>query len=453
MSVTGLAFFLFFVGASGASLLVASGAVSFYLYQFVYMFAPTQRWWGESLPGLPFSFIASSLLLLAVVIQYEKTRYNHLIRIAPFWWLVAIVCVFVVVDFWAVLPAEHMSGLIDLIKLAVVMFCAYKLLDTPRRLEVALWFYLFGCAYIGYEAYVVGRDEFGRVEGIGPIDSPDSNGAAAVLVPAIPVFLYFVWRVKGFMRYSAMFFAILTLNALVLLNSRGAFLGILAGGLYSVRFVFFSSLISFKQRLYVFLLMIACLATALYLTDDTFWDRMSTIQSDDELESGSHRTDMWFATFDLLRDHPGGVGVYGFQHLSQIYVDPELFFDGQRFKAVHSMWFQSMAELGWIGIIVLLGLVFSTYLIMRRVRKILYKNNRMDDYFLAIAVESGLVGYLAVGTFIDQFRAQIFYWFILFCACAYNMFYLRFKDLPPVVVHETAAQRADRKGLPRFRLS
>ena len=72
MSLTGLVFFLCFVAASGASLLVASGAVSFYLYQFVYLFAPTQRWWGDSLPGLPFSFIASSLLLLAVVIQYES---------------------------------------------------------------------------------------------------------------------------------------------------------------------------------------------------------------------------------------------------------------------------------------------------------------------------------------------------------------------------------------------
>ena len=453
MSLTGLVFFLCFIGAAGASLLITSGAVSFYLYQFVYLFAPTQRWWGDSLPGIPFSFIASSLLLLAVVIQYEHTRHNKLIQVPPFRWLVAILCVFLVVSFWAVSSEDHMAGLVDLVKLAIVMFCAYKLMDTPKRLQMALWVYLLGCAYIGYEALIVGRDEFGRVEGIGPIDSPDSNGAAAVLVPAIPVFLYFIWRVRGYMKYSAIFFAVLTLNALVLLNSRGAFLGVLVGGLYSVRFVFFSSIITMKQRMYVFVLMIACLAGAFYLTDDTFWDRMSTMQQEDELESGSHRTRLWYATFDLLRDHPGGVGVNGYQLLSQIYVDAELFFDNQRYKAVHSMWFQSLAELGWIGIVVLSGLVLSTYLAMRRVRKILHKNKRMDDYFMAIAVESGLVSYLAVGSFIDQFRAQILYWFILFCACAYNIFYLRFKDLPPVVVYETPAQKADKEGLPRYRLS
>ncbi len=453
MSITGLVFFLFFVVASGASLIIASGAVSFYLYQIVYLFAPTQRWWGDSLPGLPFSFIASLLLLFSVFIQYETTRHNHLLRVSPFRWLVLILLTFFVVGFWAVSPVEHRTGLLDLIKLAVVMFCAFKLIDTPKKLEMALWVYLLGCAYIGYEAYVVGRDEFGRVEGIGPVDSPDSNGAAAVLVPAIPVILYFIWRVRGYMKYTSVAFAILILNGIVLLNSRGAFVGVLAGGLYSLRFMFFSSIISMRQRLYVLILMLASVVGALYLTDDTFWDRMGTLQEKDDLQSGSHRTRLWFATFDLLRDHPGGVGVNGYQLLSQIYVEPELFFDGQRYKAVHSMWFQSMAELGWIGIAVFLGLLLSTYLAMRRVRKILHKHRRMDDYFLVIAVESGLVSYMAVGTFIDQFRAQILYWFILFCACAYNIFYLRFKDLPPVVVYESEAQKADRKGLPRFRLS
>jgi len=203
VSITVAVFLAFFVGAAGASLFL-TGAASFYLYQFVYLFAPTQRWWGDSLPGLPFSFIASALVVLSVLIHYQQTKFNSLVRVPPFRWMVLIIILFFIVGFWAISPLEHREGLLDLIKLAVVMFGAYKLIDTPAKLQLSLWFYLLGCAYIGYEAYSVGRDEFGRVEGIGPIDSPDSNGAAAVLVPAIPVILYFVWRVKGYFKYSAM---------------------------------------------------------------------------------------------------------------------------------------------------------------------------------------------------------------------------------------------------------
>jgi len=432
VSITVAVFLVFFVGAAGASLFL-TGAASFYLYQFVYLFAPTQRWWGDSLPGLPFSFIASALVVLSVLIHYQQTKFNSLVRVPPFRWMVLIIILFFIVGFWAISPLEHREGLLDLIKLAVVMFGAYKLIDTPAKLQLSLWFYLLGCAYIGYEAYSVGRDEFGRVEGIGPIDSPDSNGAAAVLVPAIPVILYFVWRVKGYFKYSAMLFAVLTVNALVLLNSRGSFLGVLIGGLYAMRFVMFSSIITVGQRAYVILLMLACLGGALYLTDDTFWDRMSTLQNvEDGNESGSHRVRMWMSTFDLVRDHPGGVGVNGYQLLSAIYVDPELFFDNQRYKAVHSLWFQSLAELGWFGLFTTIFFLLSTYLVMRRVRKKLRKQGRMDDYFLAVCIESGLLSYIVVGSFIDQFRAQILYWFILYCACAYNIYYLRNKDLPPL---------------------
>jgi len=454
VSLTGLVFLACFIGAAGASLLISSGAISFYLYQFVYLFAPTQRWWGDTLPGLPFSFIASILLLGAVVIQYERTRNNSLVRVKPFLWMVLILILYVVVDFWAVAPADHRTGLMDMIKLAIVVFCAYKLLDTPKKLRMSLWFYLLGCAYIGYEAIVVGRDEFGRVEGIGPIDSPDSNGAAAVLVPAIPVILYFVWRSRGYMRYTAMLFAVLIVNALVLLNSRGAFLGVLAGGMYAARFVVLSSIITVGQRVYVVLLMVACLAGALYLTDDTFWDRMSTLQEvEDETESGSHRYRMWLATFDLVDDHPGGVGINGYQTLSQIYVDAELFFDNQRYKAVHSSWFQSLAELGWFGLFAFCSLCLSAYLAMRRVRITLRQQRHTNDYFLAVSIEAGLMSYLVVGTFIDQFRAQMLYWFILYCACAYNIYCLRNNELEPLVNEKSRNQKIDDAGRRRYRIA
>ncbi len=70
---------------------------------------------------------------------------------------------------------------------------------------------------------------------------------------------------------------------------------------------------------------------------------------------------MWLATFDVIEDHPGGVGAYGFQALSPLYVEAYLFDQGQTQKAIHSAWFQSLSELGWPGPILVVCLVISCF--------------------------------------------------------------------------------------------
>lgn len=425
MSITSLAFLLIFITGLIASALV-NGAWGFYLYELVYFANPPARWWGASVPGLPYSFITVTVMMLCIGAKFGEYSRNSLIDLPLTKWFAGIVILFAATQSWAVAADLHWISLIDYCKLFITMALAYKLVDSPAKLELALWAYLAGATYIGWEAYSVGRNDFGRVEGIGTVDSPEANGVAATLVPAIPILMYFV--AKGNMRnkVTAAFMGVWIVNGLVLINSRGAFLGVLAGAGFLLIYLLISSRQTHVQRMVAILIMVAGLAGMLYLTDEQFWQRMDTLREvEDESKSGSHRYRMWLSTFDLLEDYPAGVGAWGFQILSPIYVDPDLFHTNQKQKAVHSMWFQVLSELGWLGFFLFIGLVMACFRAIRKTRKAVSSYVSSSDYFLMIALEAGFVGYLVAGSFIDQFRAQILYWTILFIACAYNIHVLR----------------------------
>lgn len=403
--------------------LTVKGAWGFYLYQIVYFLYPQSRWWGASVPSIPYSFITVAVMAFAVVVRYQYYKESRVLEAPPSRWILALLCLYAVTQLYAVVPEQHEAALIDLAKMFVVLALAYKLIDTPARLQMALWTYVVGAWYIGFEAYNVGRNSFGRVEGIGPVDSPDANGVAAALAPAVPILMYFAWRGSLSGKIAAAFLGVWIVNGLVLINSRGAFLGVLAGSGYLISVMLLSPYQRANQRLFAVLIVVIACAGAIYLADDSFVERMSTLREvEDESKSGSHRYRMWLTTFDLVDDYPAGVGAMGYQTLSPIYVDPDLFFNNQTTKAVHSSWFQALAELGWLGLLLFIGLIVSCFRAIRRTQRSLRDPDDPSSYFLAVAIESGLIAYLVAGTFIDQFRAQILYWMILFVCCAWKIY-------------------------------
>lgn len=362
--------------------------------------------------------------MITFTFRYNAYRDNKLLDAPQTKWLVMILIMFMVTYFVAVNQAYHQKALIEVTKLFVIIALGYKLINTPDKLDWTLWAYVVGAAYIGLEAYNTGRDWQGRVEGIGTATTGDANGVAAMLAPTIPFIIYYAWRGKKLIRALSVVFGVFIVNGLVLLNSRGAFLGVLMASGYFIIYMIFSKFQQANQKASAILIIIFGIGGSIYLTDDVFWDRMGTLKEIqvDERESGSHRVHIWMATFDLIADHPLGVGAAGFQKLSPYYVPEELFFGTQSTKAVHSSWFQSLAELGWPGPILLSALLISCFRLTRRVKLQLSINNNSHHYFQVIAIEGALLCFVVTGSFIDEFRSEIYYWLIMFTACAGNVY-------------------------------
>lgn len=417
---------LAFVCAYGAGIIAAfavSGAWGFHLYQITYFLNPTSRWWGASIPSIPYSMITVATMGLAWMVHRKKNEDPKITEAPQFKWLLLIGVLMVVVDFYAVNELRHRESMIDFWKLIIVIILAYKLLDNEKKLEMALICYIAGAFYIGWEAYSVGRNSMGRVEGIGMVDVPDANGFAAALVPAVPLLIYFFWKGNNWQRLLSCALGIWIANGIVLINSRGAFLGVSVGCIWFLSTMLLSRHQRGRQRLVAVFIIFASVCAALYVTDELFWERMSTLRSvEDESESGSHRYRMWLSAIELARDYPGGVGAFGFQALSPIYVDADLFFGKQATKAVHSTWFQSLAEIGWLGLGCFLAMIGSCIRSTRRIKATLIAKGDQKGYFRAVAIQSAFFGYLVAGSFIDVFRSQMMFWLMMFTAVQHRLF-------------------------------
>lgn len=422
-----LLFFTLFITGILAALLVTPVA-SVLVYKMVYMVNPDSRWWAASIPGLRYSLIASLTMILVLAIKYKELSAQAPWKEQPvFKWIFAILVMYLLMINIAIVPEVHKTFTIEFMKLVVIIFVAYKLVNTEKALDACLWIYVLGATYIGYIAYSTGRNSQGRVEDIGMIDTGgDSNMTAAVLVPALAILTYKAWLGNKKVKVLSVLCGALIANGVVLINSRGAFLGAVAGGLYFVFYMLFSKYQRKGQRASAILIIVLGLTGVLFVADDAFWERMQTLQSvEDGGKSGSHRVDFWLATFDIMEDHPLGVGVQGYIELSPRYL-PERYFEGRKIgKAVHSTWFQVLSEIGWIGLFIMIAMLVSTARQAHRAKKFVLSQQHYDAYFKIVALEGALLSFLIAASFIDRGRAVMLYWLVMLVLVAVNIYYFQ----------------------------
>lgn len=428
MSKSALLFLLIFFGGLIAAVFFLPVA-SFLVYQLVYFINPDDSWWSASIPGLRYSFTVVVIMILTLAVNYRNYTERAAWGDQPILkWLLAILIMYMIMLNFAIVPALHKRFLIDFVKLIVIIFVAYKLVNTERALDACLWAYILGATYIGIVVYQTGRNSGDRVEGLGMVDTGgDSNMVAAALAPSLVILIYMAWLGNKKIKALTFFCGALIANGVVLINSRGAFLGVVLGAAFFLFYMLFSKYRRKGQRGTAIFVILAGLSGGLYVADDTFWERMQTLTlaQEDAGASGSRRTDYWRATFDVMEDYPMGVGIGGFQVVSKQYLPSSNFVNRDIGRAVHSTWFQLLGELGWPGPILFIGLLITITRLSGKTKRSLIAEGRYEAYFKMLALEGALLAYLICATFIDRSRAEILYWLILFIAIGVNVYYLQ----------------------------
>ena len=424
-----IAFILTYVGGLAAAIFY-DGCWGIYLYQIEYFLNPPIRWWYGSLPELRYSFIIAICILISFAFRSNKYKENRIFEVPQTKWLLTMSIMMVVISFYAVWPEMHDRTLKTHIKLLFFLALSYKIINTPEKLERMLWVFLLGNFYLGWVAHGSGRTGGGRLENIGPSDTGgDANATAAILITAVPILLFYIMKGKRWQKVLSLLFLAYIIDGIVLINSRGAFVGLVVGCFYFMAFhLFFNKEEPIKERMKILGIILAGICLFLYLTDAVFWERMMTITGDvGAAESNKSRTFFWIKTFDLVKQHPFGLGTWGYQYLSPQFLPEEMLSMGRR--AVHSTYFQVLAELGYVGVPVFAGLIFSNFRCMRKTKRHLLEKGDLYLYSQAIAVESGFIGFLTASIFINRLHAEILYWFMLFIACFVNIYMIKNKSL------------------------
>jgi hypothetical protein len=419
-----LSVFLVLAGLS----LVKNPAFSFALYEIVYYFYPQGKWWGGSVPDVSYSYITVVIMAAAFVVsRRSKLLIQNKFFLPPQnRFIILILILFLVSTIFSPYPSRHLMFLENFLKLVITYFIAYKLIDDIKKLDIAIWGHLFGAWYFSFIIFQTGRNSGDRVEGIGTVDSPDANGLASILVPSLVFSFHYFLFVRP-LKYKFLFVVagVFIANALILVNSRGAFLGAAASVLYYA-FYLYKSKNKFKhQNLVITIILLTALTGALELMDQSFKGRVTSIFSGErteEVETERTRTFFWLATLEMAKDYPLGTGIYGFIYYSPNYIPENIDTGATRNRAVHSTWFEALSEIGYLGLLSLILMVFYSHRTIAKCRMIHSKSLSPSDNYRLVAIQAALFGFVITMTFLDRLRTDMLYWCILYTACAYSIY-------------------------------
>lgn len=422
--------FVFTVLLGVFSSIVYNPIFTFVTYQAIYFFNPLNRWWGYYLPVYSYSFMSVMLMLIVYLFNYKKVDKNLLLEVPAFKWIYLTLSIYAFTYFLAVNASIHLDALYVFFKLIIIISIAYKLCDTVDKLNYVIWGNIFGATYVSFLIYQTGRNSGNRVEGIGTVDAPDVNGIAAALAPCLVFTLYYLWERKR--KLIKIIFVIsggVIANALILMNSRGAYLGAFVSISYFMFHLYFSKVRRNHQLLFALFLTFSGLLGVSILVDESFMERISTItmketNTYEDKESGSTRFIFWGSAFDMAKDYPFGAGYRSFEYYAPFYL-PEIDTGRTRNRAVHSTWFEALTEIGFLGLFTFTMALVATYRSTYKIKRKLYNSYDVENYFKIIALEAALLGFIVSMTFLNRLRAEVLYWLIMYIACAYNIYVLK----------------------------
>ncbi|WP_425425008.1 O-antigen ligase family protein [Vibrio pacinii] len=267
-------------------------------------------------------------------------------------------------------------------KIATLIILAGSLIGI-----VALYNSAAGIGLVEGSRVTIGR-QLGSVLG-------DPNDLSLVLMFPLAFALSFATtKGIGFSRLLGAIGLVLAMSAVIATQSRGGLLGSVAVfGIFGLRLIRSKSL----------LIMIAIIGLSLLFAVAGISERQSGGAAEEGIDaSAMGRLYAWEAAFKMAIDNPlTGVGLNNF-YANYYFYSPH--WDGLN-HAVHSTWFGVLAETGFLGLAVFVGIIVSLVKTSRESLLLLTSIQHQTSPYLmatALAVYAGIVGTIVSGTFLTQ---------------------------------------------------
>jgi len=267
----------------------------------------------------------------------------------------------------------------------------------------------------------------------------DENDAALTIVMAIPLALalmYFKGNTKG-RKILYMVAALVSVIAVVASMSRGGFLG-----LASIPFSYWIVSKNKLKNLGKFLLLIALLGYPVYqLTPDRYKAEVESI-TDKSDDTRNTRLEFWGLAWDMFLDNPAiGVGARNYPWNVAIYQMRRPGFDGNGKllggREVHSLYFSLLSELGSVGAIIYVMILFQ---LVKRLLRIVRLGEMNDSFYnlgvIAKALLVSLSSFLISGAFISVLYYPPFWYLVGFVLTLHVVVQNKLKQESSIVVPE-----------------
>lgn len=160
-----------------------------------------------------------------------------------------------------------------------------------------------------------------------------------------------------------------------------------------------------KYKLLASIILGVVLIGIVAFASQSYISRIESIQHYAEDTSARGRLDAWRAGIEMTLDHPIlGVGAGNFNSVYGRYYRPADAVHA-RWISPHSTYIQCMAELGFTGLILFIGIFFYNYKLTSKMRKILDDSTKIDRglLILPVVLEMSMIGFCINAAFLGAF--------------------------------------------------
>jgi probable O-glycosylation ligase (exosortase A-associated) len=395
------AIFISIVMTIGIGAALVNRFAALLLYIWFALFRP-QEWVWFDISNLHLSLVLGILLVLPSLATAVFPDLTHPLSIGMVMFLLSSL----VAQTQAVNAAVGWEWVDYLSRLMLVSLLATTLINTRRRfvliiatIAVSIGFF---SAKAGVASLIGGGVRFDDGQAGAFVDN---NGYALAIAMILP-FLWFCGQMlprelPGYKWIPRGFFLAVPLSAFAIVStfSRAGFLALIAATLTYVLLQ--------KRRMLVLTALAIALAVTLPFVPipKGYFDRVQTIQTYEEVDDTSalSRLHFWNVAVAMAEANPLGVGLRNFDSAYDRYDT----LDGQygRHRAVHSSHFEVLAENGFAGAVIWIGLfgyaIFALFRIRRRARTDMMSDEDRSFWMAsANALLISLVAFIVGGAFI-----------------------------------------------------
>lgn len=311
----------------------------------------------------------------------------------PVFFLAAFVVWMCITTIFAIFPGESANQLNKVLKIQVMVFISMAVLYKFEHIRLFIWVNVLSLGFYGVKGgiYTILTGGGGRVWGPPGGFIQGNNELALALIMAIPL-MYFLRQTTPhkWIKHGLIVMMVLSAISAIGTQSRGALLALSAMGVvlwWRAPNKFLTGMLGAMVALVILAMMPAA-----------WFERMDTIQNYHDDGSALGRINAWWAMYNLANDRILGGG-YAVQNpfVFSLYAP-----DPTNPLTAHSIYFQTLGEHGYIGLILFLLIWWSGWKLAKSFRNI----DRRDEnigwlWTLGAMVQVSFVGFAVGGAFLS----------------------------------------------------
>jgi putative inorganic carbon (HCO3(-)) transporter len=360
---------------------------------------PHRFTWGMA-SNFPFAYIVAIATLAGFIFTKDKDKL-HMEREAVL--IVLLWIIFTITNFSAFYPKNAWEMWEKTSKVFLMCLITIPLFIDRKKLRYLLLTIAFSLGFLGMKGGIFSIITGGAYNVRGPersfIGGEGDFGLA--LNMTLPLLFYLAKDEENKkLKFILQAAFVLSIISVIFTYRRGAFLGLAA--------VLFMLMIKSNRKILSAVVLSVALVVSSYFITEKWFARMETIKTYQESGSAMGRINAWKMAWNVAKDRPlFGSGFEGlrWETIERYSPDPDA-----TAGDVHSIFFEMLGEHGFIAFGLFIGLLLSTLISLRRLKR-KYKDNPSYKWLCNYSdmIQVSIIGYMVGGTFLGRAYFDLFY--------------------------------------------